>query len=235
MAGFLTSIIVATNIFSANAAILFSGGTIIAWDDATNSIEVLRDHSVLVEDNIIKSIFPGISSNTTLPTDLRIINSTNDILTPGFIDTHRHSWQTALKTLGSNATLIDYFPKFGFPGAPSTTFSPEDVHISQLAGLYEAMNAGVTTIVDSAHASWSEEHAMAALEGSFESGMRGVWAFQLGDSVSTGWKFDEQVTFFKNVSKDERWSSSATTIGIAYDTFDGGNQTQTQIVLDLAR
>lgn len=234
MVRFLTSVVLATNYVTTNAAILFSGGTVVAWNRAGNALEVLRDHSILVEDDTISSIFPG-QYNGTLPSDLQIINSTNDILTPGFIDTHRHGWQTSLKTLGSNITLVGYFPTFGAPGFPSTTFSPEDVHISQLAGVYEAINAGVTTIVDFAHATWSEEHATAALEANFESGVRGVWAFSIGEIAGTNWTFDEQVAYFRNITEDERWETSPTQIGLAYDAFDMGNETQTQIVLDLAR
>ena len=136
------------------AATLFEGGTIIAWDPSANYLNVVRNGSVLVQDDTVSAIFSG-SYNGTLPSDLEVIDATNDIISTGFIDTHRHSWQTAFKTLGSNTTLAAYFERYGTDSPVGRVLTPEDVYIGQLAGLYEALNAGVTTIVDFPHCSWS--------------------------------------------------------------------------------
>ncbi|KAG9840733.1 hypothetical protein KCV05_g8920, partial [Aureobasidium melanogenum] len=66
----------------------------------------LRDSSLLVTGDSIAKIF-GNSDNVTLPIDTEIVDVEGKIVSPGFIDTHRHSWQTAYKTLGSNTTLAE--------------------------------------------------------------------------------------------------------------------------------
>lgn len=85
-----------------------------------------------------------------LPEDTKVIDVTGQILTLGFVDTHRHGWQTALKTLGSNTSLVEYFGRYG-EFAAADKYRPEDVYLGQLAGLHEAVNAGVTTTLDNAH------------------------------------------------------------------------------------
>jgi cytosine/adenosine deaminase-related metal-dependent hydrolase len=40
----------------------------------------------------------------------RIIDCTAKIISPGFVDTHHHVWQTCLKGTHADETLLDYFP-----------------------------------------------------------------------------------------------------------------------------
>lgn len=215
------------------ASILFKGGTIIAWDADTNGLNVIHNGSVLVENDTISAVFSG-SYDGILPSDLETVDASHDIISTGFIDTHRHSWQTAFKTLGSNTTLLHYFSLFGSSSPAATKFTPEDVYIGVLAGLYEALNGGVTTIVDFAHCTWSEAHARAALEASIESGARVTWAYNFGDYSQTNFTFGEQVQLFENIAQESHFDS-AVELGISYDGFSGSNSRQIQRVLDLAR
>ena len=162
------------------------------YEGPTMVVSILAGNgSVLVEDGTITAILAG-EYTGTLPAHLEKIETTNDIVTIGFIDIHRHSWQTAFKTLGSNNTLLSYLPHFGTSGPASTTFTPEDVYVGQLAGLYEALNAGVKTIVDFAHCAWSAEHARAALDADLKSGIRAVYAYNFGNYDSTSFTFGER-------------------------------------------
>jgi len=217
----------------ASAATLLAGGTAITWNSTTSSLEIIRNSSILIENGTISSISSG-APTVPLPSNLTTIDTTNDILTPGFIDTHRHSWQTAFKTLGSNTTLLEYLPYFGTTSAAATQFSAEDVYIGQLAGLYEALNAGVTSVVDFAHCAWSDGHVRAALAGMRESGVRGVFAFYFGDAEATGYTVDAQVDLFGEIAAQAR-EGEKVQLGVSYDGFDGGNQSQTETVVDLAR
>jgi hypothetical protein len=47
------------------SSILFSGGTVIAFDQSTEGLQVLRNYSVLVVDDRVQSIFAD-PSNTTI-------------------------------------------------------------------------------------------------------------------------------------------------------------------------
>lgn len=216
------------------AATLFTGGTVVAWNTSTEEIEVFRSGSVLVENETISAVFSGLP-NITLPSDLEVLNITGDIITTGFIDTHRHSWQTAFKTIGSNTTLLQYLAYYGSASAAGEVFTPEDVYVGQLIGLYEALHGGVTTIVDFAHCTWSSAHAKAALNSAFESGARMVWAYNFGNYSRTNFTFANQVELFRDIANENRFDQSAVELGISYDGFGESSEQQSRTVLDLAR
>lgn len=54
------------------------------------------------------------------------------IVSPGFVDTHRHGWQTAYKTLGSNTTLAEYFDRYGEFTQAGTEFTADDIYLGQV-------------------------------------------------------------------------------------------------------
>jgi cytosine/adenosine deaminase-related metal-dependent hydrolase len=66
----------------------------------------LQGHSLLIEDNKIARI----SSHITPTAGTDIIDCTGKIISPGFIDTHHHVWQTQLKGRHANQTLLEYIP-----------------------------------------------------------------------------------------------------------------------------
>lgn len=213
------------------AATLFQGGTIIAWDPSASYLNVVRNGSVLVENDTVSAIFSG-SYNGSLPSHLDVVDATNDIISTGFIDTHRHSWQTAFKTLGSNTTLMTYFERYGTDSPVGRVLTPEDVYIGQLVGLYEALNGGVTTIVDFPHCTWSAQHAMAALNATLESGVRTEWAYYFQNYPN--FTVEGQTELFRDLVKDARFQNSPTNLGISYDGFSSTNKSQTRFILDLA-
>ncbi len=84
---------------------VFRNGTIISWDESSQSIKVLRDSDLLIEGDTITAI----GKDVQVSTDAEVIDATDKILSPGFIDTHTHLWQTAFRTLAPNTTLAEYF------------------------------------------------------------------------------------------------------------------------------
>ncbi|KAI4630384.1 hypothetical protein J4E80_001319 [Alternaria sp. BMP 0032] len=230
-AGRLSLLAFASCVSLGKAATLFTGGTVIGWDSSANHLDVVRNGSVLVENDTITAVFSG-SYNGTLPADLEVVDTTNDIVSPGFIDTHRHSWQTAFKTLGSNTTLMRYFERYGTDSPANTFFTPEDVYIGQLVGLYEALNGGVTTILDYPHCTWSAAHAMAALNATFERGEGTEFAYYFQDYAN--FTVEGQMDLFRDLVNDARFDSSPTKLGISYDGFASTNRNQTRTIVDLA-
>lgn len=69
----------------ATCAKLLSGGTIIAFDQGAEQLEVIRAGSVLIEGDQITSIFDT-ASPSDIPNDTEVVDCTNKIITPGFID-----------------------------------------------------------------------------------------------------------------------------------------------------
>jgi cytosine/adenosine deaminase-related metal-dependent hydrolase len=83
--------------------LLLQGGTVLIHDDDDHVNSVKAD--VLIEENIISKIEWDIqpSPNT------EVIDCTNKLISPGFIDTHHHVWQTLLKGGHANELLLDYY------------------------------------------------------------------------------------------------------------------------------
>lgn len=69
----------------ATCAKLLSGGTIIAFDQEAEQLEVIRAGSVLIEGDQITSIF-NTASPSDIPNETEVVDCTNKIITPGFID-----------------------------------------------------------------------------------------------------------------------------------------------------
>src|SRR5437764_748054 len=135
---------------------LLENGTVISFDDASQALKILRNASVLVRGNKIAAIFDSsFSGSVEIPKAKKRVSAANKIISPGFVDTHRHGWQTAFRTLAGNTTLAEYFFRYGQYTQAKTVFTPEDIYYGQLAGIYEALNAGVTSILDHAHGTFS--------------------------------------------------------------------------------
>lgn len=154
---------------SATSSTLFHGATIVGFDSNTEALNVIRNGSLLVTDDRIASVSTD-ANPSGVPANATRVDVTGQIITPGFIDTHRHGWQTAFKTIASNTTLVEYFIRYGAP-APRA-FTEEDVYLGQLAGIYESLASGVTTVLDHAHHTWSHETALAGLSASIDSRAR---------------------------------------------------------------
>ncbi|KAI0483431.1 amidohydrolase [Xylaria cf. heliscus] len=214
-----------------SSSVLLSGGTIIAFDEASNSLDVIRDGSLLVTDDRITGLYDE-AGPKEIPADAEIVDCTNKIITPGFIDTHRHGWQTALKTLGSNTTLAEYFITFSSPAA-GPLYNAEDVYAGQLAGLLEAVNAGVTTTLDHAHLMWSTERAEAGLDAAVESGARVFWATAI-DSGSKEYPVPDQIKDWKRWNK-RSFPDDLVTLSLAYDGWDVGVPEDTKAVVKLIK
>lgn len=129
---------------------------------------------VLVEGTRIAAVGPDLDATADA-----VIDGTDRIAMPGFVDTHRHCWQGALRNILPNGVLGDYLRDI--TGAARAVFRPEDARIGDLTTALGAINAGVTTVLDWSHIGNSPEHTDAAIEGLRESGIRGVYAFGTGE------------------------------------------------------
>jgi cytosine/adenosine deaminase-related metal-dependent hydrolase len=216
--------------FAASTKLLHSG-TIIAFDQAAEQLRIVRDGSLLIENDRVASIFDT-SSPKDLPRGTEMIDCTDKIITPGFIDTHRHGWQTVFKTSGPNAPMAEYVARYS-PPAVRPLFTPEDIYISQLAGIYEAIAAGVTTILDHAHHTWTPEHAKAGLDASVDSGARVFFAYTFQNS-SAEFGVLEQITQWRDLASS--MSSNLTSLAISYDDWaTNPSGTYTRAIIDLVK
>ncbi|OBR11542.1 Amidohydrolase [Colletotrichum higginsianum IMI 349063] len=212
----LAAALTATASLASASSVLLRGGTIVAFDGETNALNVVRNGSLLITDDRITSIFTADQPLPRTSNDTEVIDATDKIITPGFVDTHRHGWQTAFKTIASNTSLAEYFTRYG-EFAAAGLLSADDVYIGQLAGLYEALNAGVTTTLDHAHHTWSDETSEAGLRGSIDSGARVFWSYAFHNV--TNYTVSEQLENFRDIATRAEFDGTATSLGIACDFF----------------
>jgi cytosine/adenosine deaminase-related metal-dependent hydrolase len=159
--------------------ILIKDAIVLSQDD---SIGELPKADVLVEGDSIADVRPGISAEGA-----RVIDAAGDIVIPGFIDTHRHTWETSIRTCAPDYALITYFGSILDKFAPH--YRPDDVYAANLWGSLECINAGITTLVDWSHIMNTPAHADAAIRGLEESRIRAVFAYGFGNTSLVDWWF----------------------------------------------
>lgn len=145
--------------------ILISGATILSMDPAVGD---LAQGDILIEGERIVAIAPAIASG-----DAERVDATGRIAVPGLINAHMHTWQTGLRSLAANWTLLEYF--HWVHAGLATRFRPEDIGIATLVGALGQIDAGTTTLVDWCHNNPTPEHTDAAVEALAESGIRAAF------------------------------------------------------------
>ncbi len=216
------------------ASTLLRGGTVIAFNKQTQGLKIYRNGSVLVTSDRIAGVFDSAPPSSKIPSTAEIVDISGKIITPGFIDTHRHGWQTVFKTMASNTTLIEFFGRYSSFVAPFF-WNASDIYDSQLAGLYEALNAGVTSSLDHATHTWSQDAAEAGLQACIDSGARVFWGFSFAN-ISGLVTVEQLYPVFRQMAMKPGLKTSPTTLALAYDAWGPfPNVGEIQKIMDLAR
>jgi len=155
------------------------GGYVLTQDPALGEI---AGGDVLIEGDRIAAVGPRVDAG-----DAEVVDVTGDIVIPGFIDTHRHTWETSIRTCAPDYTLGAYFGAILDQFAPN--YRADDVLAANRWGAIECANAGITTLVDWSHIMNTPEHADAAVEGLKDAGIRSVFAFGFPNTSIQAWWF----------------------------------------------
>lgn len=154
--------------------------------------------SVLVEDDIISDVAPHIEVS-----DAEVIDATGMVIMPGFVDTHRHTWQSLLRGLYSDTSIIEFLGSLR--NRVTANYTAQDAYVANLVGALEAVDAGVTTFIDYSHCIHTPEHADALVRGLQEVGIRAVYAYGYsGSSLVTDPKLKGFRTFEEKVADSRR-------------------------------
>jgi 5-methylthioadenosine/S-adenosylhomocysteine deaminase len=163
-------------------SMLIKGGQVLSMD---REIGDLPKGDILIEDGQITAVQPEISA------DAEIVDATGMIVIPGFVDSHRHTWEAAIRNCAPNATLDDYFVEVLDTFAP--LYRAEDVYASNLAGSLECLNAGITTLVDWSHINNTPEHPDAGIRALQETGIRAQYAYGSANTSLADYWFDSKI------------------------------------------
>ncbi|SMD24098.1 amidohydrolase family protein [Kibdelosporangium aridum] len=128
---------------------------------------------VLIENGTIQAIGDNLDGK-------RAINASGKLIVPGFVDTHRHMAQAPLRGLGPDMPLGYYLERVvQHIGASMTVL---DVRNSLKLAAAEAMNAGVTTVLDWSAVS-APDQVDAAIEVLGQTGLRVVFGHSNPDDM----------------------------------------------------
>jgi 5-methylthioadenosine/S-adenosylhomocysteine deaminase len=149
---------------------LVRGGTVISLDP---TIGDLPRGDVLVVEGRISAVAERIDAP-----DAEVLDATGMLVLPGFVDTHRHTWQAVFRGLGADWTFREYGA--AMHGTLRPHYRPEDVHVGTLLGRLEALHSGITTLVDWCHCTDTPAHADAARDALREAPGRSVFCYGAG-------------------------------------------------------
>ncbi|KIN08319.1 hypothetical protein OIDMADRAFT_100147 [Oidiodendron maius Zn] len=152
------------------STILLRGGTVLVHEG--NKVNALPEYDVLIEGGRISQI----GQELDVPEGGTVLSCYHKIVSPGFIDTHHHLWQSQLKGRHGDQSFMAYMVAGNFQ---SYNYTSDDIFWGQLAGSLESIDGGVTTVVDHAHMTYSPEHATAAIRATASSGLRSVFCYSL--------------------------------------------------------
>jgi cytosine/adenosine deaminase-related metal-dependent hydrolase len=162
--------------------VLFKGGVVLTMDRGVGDFAV---GDVLVEDGKIRAVARDIPASAESTT---IVDATNRIVMPGFVDTHHHFYQGLLRSILTNGLLNpDYNATIN--GPITAAYKPADVYAGSLITAWGMMEMGTTLSVDTSQCSHTPEHNDAGIKALQESGMRVVYAYWGG--VGEGVRFPQ--------------------------------------------
>lgn len=156
--------------------ILIKGGAVMSMDPKVGDF---AQGDVLVEGRKILAVGRNLEAGGA-----SVIDARGRVVMPGFIDTHHHLFETALRSFLADGLLFDgldpkitqnYFQKILLTFAP--VYRPEDVFISTLFGSLSQIDAGVTTVFDISQIHHSPAHSDASIAALRASGHRAAWGY----------------------------------------------------------
>lgn len=173
-----------------DTAILIKGGRVMT-PEADPHVPAIQD--VLIENQNITEI----GSNLTAPNGTEIIDATDRLVIPGFINAHYHSHDTLGKGV-MEETPLETWRLLALPPAYPKR-SREEIKARTLLGALECLRSGMTCVQDMVTLyPFDPEHLEAVIEAYEEIGIRAVVGLQYGDI-----KGIDTIPFWREVFPEE--------------------------------
>src|SRR5437667_11300497 len=151
------------------------GGSVMSLDP---NVGDFPQADVLVEGKKILKVGPNLHAGGA-----DVVAASGRIVMPGFIDTHHHQFETALRSFLADGLLlpgtpggdINYYQYILLTFAP--VYRPQDVYINELFGGLSQLDDGVTTVHDVSQIHHSPQHSDAAIQALFDTGRRAAFGY----------------------------------------------------------
>src|SRR5579864_3327132 len=182
---------------------IIRGGSVMSLDPKVGDFPKA---DVLVEGKKILAVGPDLHASGAAEIDAR-----GRIVMPGFIDTHHHQFETALRSFLADGVLIN--DGSGSPSGSTTYFEfvllkfatvyrPQDVYINELFAGLSQLDDGVTTVHDVSQIHHTPAHSDAAVQALFDTGRRAAFGYfeGAGEGVTVntpGYAYPQDATRLK--------------------------------------
>jgi len=186
---------------------LIRGGAVMSMDPKVGDF---AQADVLIEGKKILAVGPSLAAP-----GIPVIDARGRIVMPGFIDTHHHQFETALRSFLADGILINdgsntpsgnqtYFEYILSRFAP--VYRPRDVYINELFGGLSQLDHGVTTVHDISQIHHTPQHSDAVAQALFDTGRRAALGYfeGAGSNPSAAYAYPQDA-----VRMAKKWFSSS--------------------------
>jgi len=190
--------------------VVLRGGHVLSMDPEIGDV---FGGDVLLEDDRIVAVGSSLEVG-----DAEVVDATNCVVMPGFIDSHRHTWETVIRGIAPDVSLAGYFDVVLDQLAPA--YRPEDVYAGNYLGSLEALDAGVTTVLDWSHINNTPEHADEAIRGLRDASLRAVYCYGNPNTSLADWWYTSTLEAPEDIRRvrDQYFSSDAGLLTLAMGT-----------------
>jgi cytosine/adenosine deaminase-related metal-dependent hydrolase len=204
---------------------LVKNAIILTVDSALGDFEKA---DMLVENGKIKAIAPNLSvSSETL-----VVDGTNRILIPGFVDTHSHSYQGLLRGLLPNGVVLpDYDRDIQKNITPH--YTANDAYQGVLITALGFLDLGTTSMIDISQVSHSRTHVDANIQALKDSGMRAVYAMSRGIGEASQYPDGMKTLLPSYFSSQDQLITPALAVSVEKETFLSARQYGLKAVLHI--
>jgi cytosine/adenosine deaminase-related metal-dependent hydrolase len=162
-----------------SAEYLLKGGMVVTMDPALGDFLAADVH---VRDGAIVAVGPELAAPGA-----EVVDAEGMIVMPGLIETHWHMWNSLFKNMVRRGRgYVD------LKNALGRFHTPEDFYNAVRLAMTEAIDAGITTVLNYAHNTLSGAHVDAEIRAMVESGLRGRYAYGGADPTPRDQLMDVQ-------------------------------------------
>jgi 5-methylthioadenosine/S-adenosylhomocysteine deaminase len=188
--------------------VLLKGGVVLTLD---RQVGDFAQADVLIEDGKIREVRPNIAVSGDA---VAVVDASNRILIPGFVDTHSHSYQGILRNILSNGRVDPDYNR-DIIGTLTPAFTPADAYIGMLSTALGMIEMGTTAVVDVSQVNNTPEHSDALIRALQDSGLRAVFAYS--DGKGPGVQYPQDISWLQRTYFNSRDQLLALALGAPPD------------------